>query len=92
MYLDSMITKEKIEIFKYYEGEIDSFGHGSKRDRKIITDYEFLLLVSLAQDIKLMKKHHASSTFELDFERRLQENFDTKETIEEFKKAFGSLK
>lgn len=82
-----MITKEKIKIFNYYKGEIDSFGRGSKRDRKIITDNEFLLLVSFAQDIKLIKNNLASNTFELNLENRLQENFDTKETVEEFKKV-----
>lgn len=79
-----MITKEKIKIFKLYKGEIDSFGHGKKKDRERLSDVEFLFLVRHMQDLQIVERGLASKEFELKLEESIKENFENEEAINLF--------
>jgi hypothetical protein len=68
-----MITVEKLKLYQYYDGDIDAFGHGTKRDRKMINDNEFTVIEHLIQDIKLVQKGLASSDYEKELIERLEE-------------------
>jgi len=79
-----MITKKKIEIFRQYEGEVDAFGHGRRKDRQMLSDDEFLFMVRLRQDVLLVKRQHASLDFASKLEESLRDNFDSQESINLF--------
>lgn len=80
-----MITKEKVQIFNLYNGEIDSFGHGKKKDRKIVSDDEFLTMVRLKQDILLVERKLTSIDFASRLEKELEEKFANQEAISFFR-------
>jgi hypothetical protein len=81
-----MITKEKLTMFKYYNGDIDAFGHGPKRDKKVISENEFHVIDNLIQDIRLVQKGLAGNEYETELNKRLEESCDTSETIDYLKK------
>lgn len=80
-----MITKEKIEIFNLYNGDVDAFGHGKKQHRKVMTDEEFYLIGGLVQDVSLVKKNLVFIEYEAALNKRLRDNCENEETIEEIK-------
>jgi hypothetical protein len=81
-----MITKEKVEIFNLYNGEIDSFGHGKKKDRKLLSDDEFLTMVQFKQDILLVERKLTSIEFASRLEKNLEDEFENQEAISFFRK------
>jgi hypothetical protein len=76
-----MITKEKIEIYKYYDGDVDKFFHANKLHKKIMTEEDFFLIIRLIQDIVIVKNGLAAKEFQDKVNRFLQENCDSQETI-----------
>jgi hypothetical protein len=77
-----MITKEKIEIYKYYVGDVDNFSHASKSHKKIISDEDFFLLTRLLQDIVIVRNGLATKEFQERVEKSIQENCDNQATID----------
>ncbi|MFN4246285.1 MAG: hypothetical protein ACK4EY_01100 [Flavipsychrobacter sp.] len=59
-----MITKDKLVIFKKYNGEVDNFGMlGKKSEHKFITDNDWYIISGLVQDIKLINNNLASPEY-----------------------------
>jgi hypothetical protein len=80
-----MITKEKIEIYKYYNGDVDGFGRGNKSHKKVMSDSDFFIIGNLIQNLTIIKNKLASKQFEEETEKVLLENCDSLETINELK-------
>ena len=76
-----MITKEKIEIYKYYDGDVDKFFHASRLHKKKMSEDDFFLITRLIQDIIIIKNGLASNEFREKVENSIQENCDSLETI-----------
>jgi hypothetical protein len=76
-----MITKEKIGVYKYYDGDVDRFSHASKSHKKIISEEDFFLITRLIQDIVIVKNGLAAKEFQDKVEKSLQENCDGIDTI-----------
>lgn len=76
-----MINIDKINTYSCYDGEVDGLGHGPKRDRKIISEDEFILIGNLIQDIRLIQKNIASPSYEEQVNKKLKEICDGDETI-----------
>lgn len=82
-----MITSNMIHIYKTFGGDIDSWvRNGSKKQLAVMDDNDWFLIENLLQDISLLKKGLASESFANDLSRRLEENCDNEETIEQMKK------
>lgn len=81
-----MITKEKISIYKYFNGDIDGWARvGTKEQKAIIKDKDWFLIEGFVQDIRLVKKGLASEIYMKAINERLHENCDSEETIQELK-------
>ena len=78
-----MITKEKIEIYKKYKGDIDQWARlGKKKEQKIIDDEDWFLIDEIVQDIQLIKNGQASDEFEIRLNEKLKRVFDEERTLE----------
>ena len=77
-----MITKEKIEIYKYYDGDVDKFSHASKSHKKIMSEDDFFLLTRLTQDIIIVRNGLAATEYEKKVKDFIQENCDNQATID----------
>ena len=85
-----MITKQKLEIYKLYGGDVDSLGRGMKAShQKTINGNDFYIIGSLIQNITIIRNKLASKEFEKETEKKLLENCDTIETITEIKAMTG---
>ena len=77
-----MITKEKIKIFKRYEGDISGWVRSSSKNEKIImTDNDWYLIDSLLQDLSIVKKGLTSLEFSKSLDDKLRNLCDNEETI-----------
>ena len=76
-----MITKKKIEIYKYYDGDVDKFSHTKKVHKKIMSEEDFFLLTRLIQDLVIIRNGLAAKEFQDKVEKSLQEKCDNRDTI-----------
>jgi len=74
-----MITIEKLKIFEKYNG-LD-FDRASVKDLKILDYSEYMLTDRLIQDIRLIQKGIAATTYEEQTNVLLEESCDSIETI-----------
>ena len=80
-----MISKQKLNIYNKYKGDIDAWSRsGSKKEKEVISDDEWFLIDELLQDLQLVEKGLASESFIKDFNSRLNSNCDY-ETISKLK-------
>ena len=84
----TMITQEKIKIYSSFQGDVDEWARiGSKKEKAIMNDGDWSLIDSLVQDMLLVKKGLASKEFSETLQRRLVENCDNPETINQLRKV-----
>lgn len=77
-----MITKEKIEIFESYGGDMDDFVRtGRARLKKLFDDDDWFLIDSLYQDIDLINKSLVAREYLQKTLSKLKDNCD-KESFE----------
>lgn len=82
-----MITKNKIEIFNRYNGDIDGWARSnSNKEKLLIEDNDWYLIDSFLQDLFLVKEGLTSNEFIMNLEDKLIENCDNGETIIQLKK------
>lgn len=82
-----MITVEKLQEYKKYDGYYDGFYvQKISKHTNITTDEEWQLITVLVQDIELVLKSLASKEFEERVEKKLIDICDNMETVSEFKK------
>lgn len=83
-----MITQEKIKIYSSFQGDVDGWARmGSKKEKVIMSDEDWSLINGLVQDIQLVKKGVTSKEFSDTLQRRLVENCDNPETINQLRKV-----
>lgn len=83
-----MLTQEKIKIYNSFQGDIDGWARmGSRKEKAIMNDGDWFLIDGLLQDIQLVKKGLASKEFSDTLQRRLIENCDNPETINQLRKV-----
>jgi len=81
-----MLTLKHIEIYKSFDGDGDGFVRcASDEDKAYMTYKHWALINDFIQDIRLLKKRLVSKEFSENLCRKLQENCDTQETINELK-------
>ncbi len=74
-----MITEQKLEIFKRYQGDIDGFSRGGKNNEKNLFDEkDWSLIDSVLQDLKLVNAELCSSEYKERLISLLNDNFDKK--------------
>lgn len=79
-----MITEEKLETFRKYSGNIESWDRfGKPKDKQILTYKEWTLIDELIQNIKLIEKKLASESFELLTYEKLKASCDSIKTQHE---------
>lgn len=67
-----MITGRQIEIYKKYNGDIDSFARiASAREKLDMNDEQWLLIERLIEDSTIVQNGKASEEFKLAFESRM---------------------
>jgi hypothetical protein len=85
-----MITKDKIDIYLRYRGDIDGFILVSTPDEQaIITDNDFSVISNFVQDIILMKRNLVSKEHEDEIKKKIVENKIDEETVELLFKTFS---
>lgn len=73
-----MITKKQIEIFKYFQGDIDMWARiGTKEEKEIMSDDNWYSIYELLQDIANSKEK------EEDIRKSLEKEIEDKEVIDE---------
>lgn len=78
-----MITKQKVEVYKSYNGDIDTWARN--QEEKFMNDEDWYLIAELVADIKLVAKGLASEQYIQTVEKKLKENCDSDSTIEALK-------
>ncbi|GAB4038917.1 hypothetical protein [Spirosoma jeollabukense] len=69
-----MLTLKKIEIYQYYNGDIDAWARsGSKKDKATMANSDWIIIDSLLQDLLLMESGLTSEQFKAVFEERLRQ-------------------
>ena len=77
-----MITKDKLKIYKRYNGDIDGWARsGSKQEKTSIDDSDWYMIDQFIQDLKLIKKGLAAETYATDVYKKLNDNCDNIETL-----------
>jgi hypothetical protein len=77
-----MINREKIKVYKKYDGDIDYWArNGSKKEKLIISDKDWYVIDGLIQDFFLIKGGLTSSSFNDNFKNKLKEVCDSEDTI-----------
>ena len=73
-----MLTLKKIEIYQYYNGDMDAWARsGSKKDKVAMISSEWTVIDSLLQDLALIESGLTSEQYKAGFEKRLrQEGID----------------
>jgi len=79
-----MITSKHTEIYKLYEGDGDGFVRCSSDEERIYMTYKhWALMEEFIQSIHLVKKGLTAKCFYENLCKKLQENCDSQETINE---------
>lgn len=82
-----MITLRHIEIYKKYNGDGDGFTRCATFEEKAFMDYKYWSIIeNFMQDLIIIKNGLASNTFILSTNKKMEEIFDNKETIDTLKK------
>ncbi|MBV4358924.1 hypothetical protein KTO63_17285 [Parasegetibacter sp. MAH-26] len=71
-----MLTIEKIEIFKRFNGDVDAFGRlGNERMKQTIGDSDFYLIEGFVQDYYLIRSNLASQEYSDMFFAKIKSSF-----------------
>lgn len=82
-----MITKEKIQIYKAFNGDIDGWARiGSYEQKMSMEDKDWFQIESFLQDLELVRSGMASDSYIRAINKSLANNCDSNETIIELKK------
>jgi hypothetical protein len=84
-----MITKNKLDIFISFKGDVDAFQHAKISERSIMDDEDFFLINSLIQDFRIVTSGNASVQFANEAARKLILHSDNQSTIDYFNKILG---
>ena len=77
-----MLTLKHIEIYKSYNGDGDGFVRCASDEEKAYMNYKHWSLINdFLQDIHLVRNGLVSKSFSENLCRKLQENCDSQETI-----------
>lgn len=81
-----MITKEKLNVYKYFNGDIDGLARvGTAEQKALIGNKEWFTIDSLIQDIEMVNRGLAGQALMSVINERLLECCDSEETIQELK-------
>ena len=82
-----MITKEKLSIYARYNGDNDAWARsGSRKEHSLIEDQDWYTIDGLIQDLSLILKGLASTSYNENINVKLSNLCDSEETIRELKK------
>lgn len=77
-----MITSEKLEIYKCFNGDSDSWARvASNHNTMVMNSSDWSLIENLIQEISLVKKGLVLESYILHIEMKLKESCDNEETI-----------
>ncbi len=81
-----MLTKDKVNIYKSFKGDIDGWARAGTAEQKAeMKDKDWSLIEGFLQDIRLVKNGLASEVYMKSIDERLQETCDNEDTIKELK-------
>lgn len=87
-----MITLEKLRIYEKHGGDIDHLARiQNESDLKTITALDWSQIDGLIQDIGMENKNLISESYLEEFKRRLENETDNLETIQELKRLTGKF-
>lgn len=82
-----MITLEKLDIYKFFGGDVDGWARlGSPLQKRVMKDEDWFVIENFIQELTLVKRGLASESFLESLNKRLQEGCDDETTIQEVKK------
>jgi hypothetical protein len=78
-----MITKDKIQIYKNYGGDVDGWTRvGSKEEKELMNDEDWFLIEDLLLDLSLQNNSNSSKEYSI----KITEKCSDEETINQLKK------
>ncbi len=81
-----MITKDKIQIYKNYSGDVDGWARiGSKEEKELMNDEDWFLIEDLLQDLSLMKSGNSSEEYNIKIAEKLKNKCSDEEVVRELK-------
>lgn len=82
-----MVTLDKIRIYNKFQGDIDAWARlGSKKEKSIMNDSDWVLIDGLIQSMRMKTKGLASNELLDDLKNRLGENCDCSKTVDHIAK------
>ncbi len=85
-----MITQEKLNIYKKYSGNMESWDRfGKKKDKRIMPYKEWEMIDELIQNLELVEKGLASVDFKLQTLKKLSQACDSEKTQQELVSLLG---
>lgn len=70
-----MLTERKLEIYIKYSGDIDAFTiGGTKKEKSIMNDSDWILIDDLIQDIELIEKNLISEEMKIRVKEKMKIN------------------
>jgi hypothetical protein len=81
-----MITLKKLKIFQQYSGNLDALRQTNSADKDAITSHDWFVIGNLIQDIKLVNRGLAASSYAAKAEEELKNACDDETTIGELRK------
>jgi hypothetical protein len=73
-----MITKQKIEIYRKFQGDSDGFSRSSlTKEKDLFQKNDWSLIDSVVQDLELVKNGLCSEEYKNLLDKTLEDNFDT---------------
>ena len=87
-----MITLEKLRIYEKYGGDIDHLARmQNESDLKTITTEDWAQIGGLIQDMGMENKNLISESYREKIKRRLENETDNQETMQELKRLTGKF-
>lgn len=81
-----MITQRKLKIFQEYSGDLDALRHANSADKDAITSHDWFVIGNLIQDIKLVNRGLAASSYAAKAEEELKNACDDETTVSALRK------
>ena len=90
---DRKITIEKLEVYMFFNGDIDDFARRANKDQQeeIFSD-EWYMIDELINDYHIIKKELAAKQFEISFHNKMDSNFHNEEAKQKFYQVYDQIR
>lgn len=85
---DTMITRHKLHLYQYFNADHSDWNlYATPMEKAGMTDWDWMLIDRLVQDVLLDERGELSETAHDSLEERLEKHCDSADTVEEVKRV-----